>query len=408
MWLQYTRYAGVHRLGMYAFLKYFLLPVVFGPLFRYRVAGRGRVPKTGPVLILPNHTSALDPWWVGYHAQRPAWYMASSQLFRMKALGWFIGLQGAFPKQKFVRDQAAIDKVHDLIANDQVVVLFPEGSRTFDGRNEHVRPGIGGFIRELGYPTVVFCRIQSGHLWRPRWAKRARWLPLYLEYSEPFDFSGHDDAEILEVVRREIRIDGDRFIEQGFDAPVWGRRIADGLDAYLWACPSCLEPEHLEVTPDGTGIACSACGADWELKLTNELVARGGPAQPLTVSKAYDRIEATYGKPPVLDRDRFERTGIVLSGKARIGRVGDSTETELVAEGELRLTADALAVFHGDEQAWRLPLDELRAASLEIGNILQLRRLSGELYQLDPHDKSTLLWAHFITPWNRRARGKPV
>lgn len=408
MWLQYTRYAGVHRLGMYAFLKYVLLPVVFGPLFRYRVTGRGRVPKTGPVLILPNHTSALDPWWVGYHAQRPAWYMASSQLFRMKALGWFISLQGAFPKQKFVRDQAAIDKVHELIAHDQVVVLFPEGSRTFDGRNEHVRAGIGGFIRELGYPTVVFCRIQSGHLWRPRWAKRARWLPLHLEYSEPFDFSGLHDDQIVEVVREQIRIDGDRFVEEGFDAPVWGRRIADGLDAYVWACPHCLESERFGVTADGSGVACGGCGADWELKLTNELVPRGGPAGPLTVSQAFDRLQARYGTPPVFDRAEFERMGTVLSGQGRVGRVGDTTETELVAEGLVRLTPEALAVFDGDDEIWRLPLAELRAASLEIGNILQLRRLSGELFQLDPLDRSTLVWAHFITPWNRKARGKPI
>ncbi len=393
---------------MYVFIRHLLMPLFVTPWFRLRVRGAENLPRRGPVLILPNHTSALDPWWVGYQCRRPAWYMASAQLFRMRFLGWFIGLQGAFPKQKFVRDDASADRVKELVDNGQPVVIFPEGSRTFDGRNEHVRDGIGRFVRELGYPPVVFCRVASGHLWRPRWATSTRLVPVHLEYSEPFDFSGSTDEEIVAVVRQQIVIDGDRFAREGFDTWTWGRRLAEGLPAYLWACPACLEPEGLRVTEDGNGVACRACGAAWTLEITNRLVAANPQTEDLTVSQAYDRLEARYGRPPVLDRAVFECTGVVLEGRARIGRVGDTTTTELVAEGLLRLSAEALSVHEGERELWRLPLTELRAASLEIHNLLQLRKLDGELLQLDPADQSTLLWEHFITPWNRQARGKPI
>ncbi|MGM0559402.1 MAG: lysophospholipid acyltransferase family protein, partial [Myxococcota bacterium] len=195
-------------------------------------------PQDGPVLLLCNHTSTLDPIWVAWGGWRPMHYMASQQLFRFKALGALIRSLGAFPKIKHTHDPKSNATLEGLYHDGRSIVLFPEGTRTWDGRLADLRPGLGRLVKRLD-ARVVIGRVTTGHLRRPRWAPHARRVPVHVRYSAPRTFPDDMSAdEITAEITEAMRIDpGNVFAPEGS----WGRRLAEGLPQFLWACPACFE-----------------------------------------------------------------------------------------------------------------------------------------------------------------------
>lgn len=391
MWLKLAKWVAWRHMWAWC--------ATFGWLFyRYSATGQKAFPKKGPVLLLPNHTSTMDPMWVAFFCWRRVNFMASAQLFRFPLLARFISFWGAFPKQKYVRDEGALDHLNKLWDDGEVVLIFPEGKRTWDGRNHQVLPGIGRLIQRLG-ATVVYARIKTGHLNHPRWATFPRWVPVELEYDGPHTYEGWETDAIVDDVNRRIRIDH-RVSASGWTL---GYKMAHGLSDYLWACPSCFATAALDVHPDdGNSIQCGACRASWRLDTSNRMHRLDAQAEPLLVPDALDRVLAHFGEPPVVDRERFDREGVVMDVAAGgIGRVVRGADPEPIADGRVTLTADRLAVLGPDgRELWGVALVDIKTMSFELLNVFQLRTRSDEgLLQLTPGDESTPMWGHFIWVW---------
>ena len=368
-------------------------------LFRLRLTGRERLPRDGPYLLLSNHTSALDPVWVGVGLVRPANFMASEALFRVPGLSWLITALGAFPKQKFVRDNAAMDTLSGLYRAGGVIVMFPEGTRTWDGRAAPIRGGIGALIKQLD-ARVVFARNRTGFLVHPRWARYPRFVPLDVEYSEPFTFPAsmsHD--EIAEIVRKQISVDPAVRARR----PAFGARLAEGLPDYLWACFSCFAVGGLSVDPeDRDQVRCGGCGRRYRVTVDARLIDEAGAAT--MIGDAFDAIDQRFGAPPRLGAPG--QATLLRAETCRLSRlVRGQARPEPVAEGRLELTEDTLSVLAEDGQIrWSSPLRALRAVSVEVGN--QLRLLPpDEVLVLDPHGQSTLMWSHVLRGWIHHAKG---
>jgi hypothetical protein len=157
--------------------------------------------------------------------------------------------------------------------------------------------------------------------------------------------------------------------------------------------------DSLGVDPkDGDGVRCSGCGAAWRVNVLQRLHPVGD-APALTVASAYDRLVAHFGELPTVDADRFVIDGVALEEREMaVHRVTDAGLT-LLAKGPGRLLADAVSV--GDD-AWRLPLEDIKAVSMEMGEVLQLRT-ADDLFELHPRDGAPMKWFHFI----RGHQGKP-
>lgn len=128
--------------------------VVFCAFFSLRVWGRENVPNAGPVVLVSNHQSYLDPILCGLGLGRELDYIARDSLFRNPAFGWFIRSLNAFPIQRGQADLTALRAVIQRLQKGRAVTLFPEATRTADGR---IRPIKGGFeliARKSGATTV--------------------------------------------------------------------------------------------------------------------------------------------------------------------------------------------------------------------------------------------------------------
>ena len=370
--------------------------------FRQRPIGVESIPEEGPFLLLANHTSLFDPAWAAFHIARPTNFMASAQLFRVPVLGTLCARLGAFPKAKFVKDRDSMRTLSRRYELGQPVVLFPEGERTWDGRQLPILPGIARLIKRLN-ARVVYCRIKTGHLQHPRWATHPRFVPVEMEYDGPYTYEADiSDAALVAEVSRRLTVDPLPAVPRGS----WGHKLAHGLPDLLWACPACLQLGVVTVHPrDDDAVLCRTCRRVWRVDLAGRLHPIAGGAQALDIPSATDRIVEAYGDPPVGDPRLFESDGVLLRCEhMTVGEipVGERTPRP-VAEGTALLTPEFLSLRADGVEVWRLDLRAIRAVSTELANILQLR-LSDRLLQLDPHGQSPILWNHFLKPWRERAQ----
>jgi len=368
--------------------------------FRQRSLNKHRIPREEPFLMLGNHISAFDPFWAGYGTARPLGYMASAQLFRHRFLGALLGALGAFPKVKFVKDKESMATLHEIYMGGRPVTLFPEGTRSWDGRTQKILPGIGRLIKRMD-ARVVFVRNLSGHLFHPRWAKYPRYITLVLDYSEARTWPPEATVEeIVADVQAAITIDPD--VEPaGF---AWAFRPAWGLPDYLWACPSCFKWRGLQVDPKSARhVVCRSCEARWEVTAKGWLERDEGR---VSIARAFDAIAERYGELPCVDRARFEEDGVLLEGHdVSVGSVKrGSTEPKPLASGTLQLHADRLVLVKDGDEVWSLAHVEIKAISVEFLSVLQVRT-EDVLYQVDPTQESTFTWSWFLRPWRAKARG---
>ncbi|MGE5552623.1 MAG: lysophospholipid acyltransferase family protein [Betaproteobacteria bacterium] len=130
-------------------------------VLRWQIEGREKFPASGPVLLAINHTSAFDPFLGGSAIDRKVHFMAKEELFRFSPLAALLRRVGAFPVRRGESDRQAIRQALALLEAGQVVGIFPEGTRSRDGRLQHAQTGIA-FLAKRGRATVVPMALTRG------------------------------------------------------------------------------------------------------------------------------------------------------------------------------------------------------------------------------------------------------
>lgn len=158
-------------------------------VFRLRARNRENVPDQGPVILAPNHFSAMDHWFVGILLRRRVRFMAKSQLFKGRILEFILSHAGAFPVRRGRRDEESITTALRILRDGGVLVIYPEGGRSRSGRIGEVgaRRGIGRLALESGAPVVPVAIHGSE---RARNWRRLQFPAVTVAYGEPIDF-GH-------------------------------------------------------------------------------------------------------------------------------------------------------------------------------------------------------------------------
>lgn len=132
----------------------FLARRVFETVFGLRVAGARNIPKRGAVLLACNHISEWDPPVLGCSFNRTVHFMAKNELFRSRLSSCFFFHLNAFPLDRRGIDRQAVRTCLDLLARGRAVAVFPEGTRSRDGRQLQPKPGIGLLAVRSGVPVL--------------------------------------------------------------------------------------------------------------------------------------------------------------------------------------------------------------------------------------------------------------
>jgi len=147
---------------VYGFCHYWLR-VSYQMFFRGEVCGLEHVPARGGFLLAANHASFIDPPMIGCQLPRQIAYFARKTLWKGGFSSWWLDSVGTIPVDRDGgQDVSAIKRVLRALREERGLILFPEGTRTPDGRLQPAKAGVG-FIAVKTQVPVVPVRIFGSH-----------------------------------------------------------------------------------------------------------------------------------------------------------------------------------------------------------------------------------------------------
>jgi 1-acyl-sn-glycerol-3-phosphate acyltransferase len=169
------------------FIGWSLYRAAFATYFRWRVYHPERVPLKGPVILAANHESFLDPPLVGCGLDREINYLARKSLFRYPVLSWVLRAVNAVPVDRDGGGASGLRAIMDRLEKGGGIILFPEGTRTPDGKLQTARSGIGLTIIKSEAPVVPVRVFGTYEAWG-RHVKFPRPHPVAVKYGRPMNF----------------------------------------------------------------------------------------------------------------------------------------------------------------------------------------------------------------------------
>ncbi len=211
--------------------------------------------KDRQYLILFNHQTAFDQFFVSISFRKPVYYIASEDLFSLgflsKLLRWAVA---PIPIKKQTTDVQAVMNCLRVAKEGGTIALAPEGNRTFSGLPVYMNPAITPLIKKLNLPLVIY-RIEGGFGIQPRWSdvcRKGRMRSYVYRVIEPEEYQALSKEELFDLIRRELYVD-----ETQFAGPYRHKKLAEYLERAMYVCPHCgLSEFH----SDGDIICCKQCG----------------------------------------------------------------------------------------------------------------------------------------------------
>jgi 1-acyl-sn-glycerol-3-phosphate acyltransferase len=192
IWCQFCRFLSVGTVTL---------------LYRVKVYGRENVPKTGPTVILSNHQSFFDPMFCQNWVWRLFYFVPRDTLLDNKFWGSVIRSLYTIPIKRGQADIAAMRMIIGVLKQDKAVCLFPEGTRTLDGRIGVIKPGFGLISRRSNATIVPMVIDGIFEAWPKgqKWPKSGRVAVLY---GKPFAseyIASRSDEDFTDEITQTMR-----------------------------------------------------------------------------------------------------------------------------------------------------------------------------------------------------------
>ncbi|EME96451.1 1-acyl-sn-glycerol-3-phosphate acyltransferase [Streptomyces mobaraensis NBRC 13819 = DSM 40847] len=197
-------------------------------LYRPKVEGMERIPASGPVILAGNHVTFIDSLFLALVVKRQVFFIGKDEYVTGKGLkgrlmAWFFGASGMIPVD---RDGghggvAALMTGRRVLEEGKIFAIYPEGTRSPDGRLYRGRTGIARLALMTGAPVVPFAMIGTDKV-QPSGKGRPRISPVTVRFGEPLDFERYEgmdrDRYVLRAVTDEVmshvmRLSGQEYVD---------------------------------------------------------------------------------------------------------------------------------------------------------------------------------------------------
>ena len=348
-----------------------LLRLVLRPYIRLKYGATfEEFPEQGdrPYLILMNHQTAFDQFFVGIIFKQPVYYLASEDLFSMGWLSKLIRfLVAPIPIKKQTLDLQAVKNCILVAREGGSICLAPEGNRTFHGRTLYMKPAIASLAKKLGLPIALF-RIEGGYGVHPRWSDVIRKGSMRCRVSrviEPEEYKQMSNEELFRLIETELYVD-----EAQLTGEYHHKKNAEYLERAIYTCPWC---GFTPFESNGARIRCKTCGREIRHLPTKELEGIGFPFPHLFVSDWYAWQNNLLNQTDLLSLTQTP----VFRDSARISRVNPyKNKTLLKKSASVCLYGDRITLDDRD-----LPFDQTHAVVVLGKNKLNIY-YGDELLQL--------------------------
>ncbi|AOW85829.1 MULTISPECIES: lysophospholipid acyltransferase family protein [Streptomyces] len=194
----------------YYVLKYVLLGPLLRVAFRPRIEGLDHVPASGAAIVAGNHLSFADHFLMPAVLRRRITFLAKAEYFTGPGLkgrltAFFFRSAGQIPVDRSGKEagQAAIREGLGVLARDELLGIYPEGTRSHDGRLYKGKVGVAVMALRAGAP-VVPCAMIGTFEAQPPGRKIPKLHPVVIRFGEPLDFSRYAGMEGEKAVLRAV------------------------------------------------------------------------------------------------------------------------------------------------------------------------------------------------------------
>lgn len=245
------------------------IPVSLLCILMYNVKAKWCKDKR-PLLILANHQTPFDQFFVAMSFAGPLYFLATEDIFSNGFVSKLIKyLVEPVPIQKGTLDVKSIKNCIKIAKEGGSVVIFPEGNRTYSGQTETIKSSIVKLIKMLKLP-VAFYRIEGGYGVEPRWSNVRRRGVIYSGVSrimEPEEYEQLDSDEFFEILSKELMVD-----DNNGKATFKSNKKAENLERVMYVCPQC---KFTTFASKGNMVKCTKCNREYLYTDDLKLVGNG-------------------------------------------------------------------------------------------------------------------------------------
>ncbi len=234
-------------------------------------------------LVLLNHQTPFDQFFVGMSFKGPVYYMATEDIFSMGFVSKIIKyLVAPIPIKKQTTDIRAVLNCMRVAKEGGTICIAPEGNRTYSGRTEYMNPAIVSLAKKLSLP-IAFYRLEGGYGVQPRWSDVVRkgYMRGYVsDVIEPEDYKAMSDEELMELIRTKL------FVDEANSVGIFKhKKRAEYLERCIYVCPFCgLSSFYSE----GDFTRCEKCGREVEYTENKQIKGVGYEHPFAYVANWYD------------------------------------------------------------------------------------------------------------------------
>lgn len=351
-----------------------------------------------PYLILLNHQTPFDQFFVGMSFCGPIYYMASEDLF---SNGWVSSLIRwliePIPIRKQTTDVTAVKTCLRVAKEGGTIAIAPEGNRTYSGKTEYMNPAIAPLARKLGLPIVLY-RIEGGYGAEPRWSDCIRKGKVHSYVSrvvQPEEYANLTDAELYDVIKNEL------YVNEGVaDGVFRSNTRAEYLERAVYVCPFCGLSRF---ESHGNDITCLSCNRTVEYGEDKTLRGKGFDFPFNFMTEWYDyqadfinKTDVTQYTEQPLFTDTVNVTEVILQKK----------KIPLLENAEMRLYGDRVTLLENTDTPRIFPFDATNAVTVLGRNKLNIY-FNGHVYQFKGGKRfNALKYVHMYHRYKNISKGE--
>lgn len=326
-----------------------------------------------PYLILYNHQTAFDQFFVGLAFKQPVYYVASEDLFSNGFVSSVIRyLVEPIPIKKQTTDVAAVINCIKVAKEGGTLAIAPEGNRTYSGKTEYIGPAIASLAKKIKLPIALY-RIEGGYGVQPRWSDKTRKGKMRSYVSrviEPEEYSAMSNEELFAAIEEGL------YVNEGVaDALFKSGKKAEYLERAMYVCPFCGLSEF---ESHGNETECKLCHKKIAYGEDKTLTGIGFEFPYRFVTEWYDAQKQFVRQ---LDLTPYTEKPVYIDTANLSEVIVYKHKVTLKKDAKIKLYGNRIVADEGNEGELCFPFDEVTAVSVLGRNKLNIYH-DKKVYQL--------------------------
>jgi len=176
-------------------MAYWVLKRTLGPVLRYfyriRVEGLAHVPAAGAAILASNHVSFIDSVFLPLVLKRRITFVAKAEYFEDPKTAWFFRAVGQIPinREGGSASEGALSAARAVLERGELFGIYPEGTRSPDGRLYKGHTGVARLALDTGAPVIAVAMVGTREVQPIGQVVPHAFLPVTVRFSAPMDFS---------------------------------------------------------------------------------------------------------------------------------------------------------------------------------------------------------------------------